>query len=231
MLMSSFACFSAYIISLATFLIGAPQSNPTPVVPFPDLSDPKAVAYSLAIALAKGDVEAARIAYGGNDKAFVDYLNALGETKANVDRLLRAIAHRFGEEVASAFNPSFDSELKTSAGENAGKKLLISTLIAFAEVKEEGDHAILKVIRDVEIGVTKTASGWKVTSWPGMSPMAFATLKIGDKWSRELTDDLEKGKYKTAHELTIAAHKTSERISNEMFKTFAPDEEKKRDKR
>src|SRR5205807_7602451 len=163
------------LFTLASILPAGPAGQSPAPTAFPDLSDPKAAAFSLAVALARSDVKAAREAYAGEEKLFLEHLDALARTKAKADKLQRAITDRFGQSGWIGLGQGFETELKVRVG-NIQAPLWVA--IAVAKVKQEGDQATLAVSGDLELRLKKTKAGWKVSSFPGPSPLGFLTLKL-----------------------------------------------------
>jgi hypothetical protein len=208
--------FTASVALVGILAAGQPTGPKPEPPPFPDLSDPKAAAFSLVVALAQGDVTAARAAYVGNEELFLKYLDALGKTKGKADRVERAITGRFGKTAWTAFGRPFDAELQVRGEKDA--KVPMSVAIAVAEVKQQGDEATLALAEGVELRLRKTKKGWRVTQFPGPSPFGFLTLEMADRFLDELATEVEQGKHRKVHEVVAAAQRIRARQAEELFK-------------
>lgn len=219
------------VLAWASLLATGQPATPPPVPPpYPDLSDPKAAAFSLAAALANGDVKVAREIYVGKEKPFLEYLDALAKMKAKFDRLQRAIITRFGESGWKAYGGRpFGADLEMRVGEKGDTKASMGVVIAVAEVKQQGNEATLKLSQDLAIRLQKTDAGWKVTNWPGISPLGSLNLELTERFLDELTGEIEKGKYQKVYEVAAAAQRIREKQTAELFKEL--DKGKKDDKK
>ncbi|MBO0699802.1 MAG: hypothetical protein J2P46_15500 [Zavarzinella sp.] len=205
--------------ALALALAGAIGSSPPPAPPpYPDLSEPKAAAFSLAVALARGDVKVAHEVYAGDDKEFLKYLDALAETRANVDRLNRAVQTRFGEFGAKAISGGTDFEGQMRVGDKGDAKARVTAVLALAEVKQEGDQAMLKLTKDFEVRLKKTDAGWKVMAWPPPNPLAYVIFQPFDATCKELAHEVEQGKYVKVYDVVAAFQRILGKHTAEMFK-------------
>jgi len=215
---------------MAGIMTGGQLVDPKPEPePFPDLSDPKAAAFSLAVALAQADVTAARAVYAGDQELFLKYLEALSKTKANADRLQRVITDRFGKTAWTAIGSPMDAEMQVQ-GEN-NSKVAMSAAIAVAEVKQQGDEATILLSKGLELRLKKTKDGWRVTQFPGPSPWGFVTIAMTDKFLDELTKEIEQVKPKKMYELVALAQRVQSKVAGELSKAFSPEEPGKKGER
>jgi hypothetical protein len=192
--------------------------------PYPDLSDPRSAAYSLAVALSKGDAKTARLVYTGTNKAFLDFIDATATLAAAADRYNRAVTARYGPEYASSLvYPAGDLELKVN-------KERLTTLVAVGEVEQKGDDATLTFALLCVVRLKKGEAGWKVIGWPAdLSPAEFSPFfrKLAALTIRQ-AEDVEKGKHPKPHD-ALRAFRIAVAVTEaaEKQKKDAQKEEKK----
>ncbi len=195
--------YTALLLSASLVAPEQPPARPPAPPPFPDLSDPKAAAFSLATALTEGDAKAARAAYAGKQELFLEYLDAVGRTRAKADGLQRAINARYGAGLWGTIGYSLNVEHPIARDD--GTKTPLSIAVAVAEVKQRGDEATLKLNKDLTIRLRKSEAGWRVIDFPEPSPRAFLTFQMADQFLDRLTAEVESGKHKKPYELAAAA--------------------------
>jgi len=152
-------------LTLAAVLTTNPPTRP----PYPDTSDPRAAAFSLAVALAKGDAKTAKAVYDGSDKGFLDLIDASAKAKAAADRYNRAVADRYGPDYADMFaiRPG-NLDLKVN-------RQSLAVLLADGEVVQKGNEAAITVAGRFSVELRRDDGGWRVTEWPEtLSPAFFA---------------------------------------------------------
>ena len=167
-----------------------------------DLSEPKAAAYSMAVALAKGDMPTVRAIYVGDEKAFLSCLNAWGEAKDAGRRFDRVAKSRFGPKAAGLV------ELGEREIELGGKgRSPLSVLVAVGNERQAGDEAVIDVLEVSQIRLRKIDQQWKITSF-GLSTetmrMMLALCKHVAAASTRVTDEMEKGEYQKPHQVVEA---------------------------
>src|SRR5216110_1052759 len=134
-----------------SFILAGAGSNafagaPDAPTAYPDLSEPKAAAFSLGIALAKGDAKTARSIYIGKQKEFFSLLDALAKAAGSAKKFSRAATAKYGENAATLTVPT--AALEPKLGKS---KAPLTSLIAAADVKERGEEATLVLEGTLEI--------------------------------------------------------------------------------
>jgi len=218
----------AYAVCLTLSGVLAPPGAPPP---YPDLSDPKAAAFSLVTALEEGDTKTVRAIYAGDDKSFLEFLDAFDKANESANRVQKAITSRFGERWAKTVDPGLKSGWQVQVGDKPDSKLPLTIAVASAEVKQQGDTATLKPGKDVEVRLKKTDAGWKVTAWPGVHPLAQLNLSMSENFCNQLAAEVEQGKYKKMYEVVAAAARIQAEQTAKLFKALSPKKDQAKDKK
>ena len=160
-----------------------------PPTPYPDLSEPKAAAFSLAVGLVTGDVDTVNSIYIGKDKDFFVLRDAIVSGKKGATRLAKAAKARFGRN-AEVFILEGHGVITI----NVPKSLTL--MIANGKVQEMGERAVLNNGTFV-IELRKVDGKWRVIKFPSMPQMAVAIKTAGTVYQR-VTEDIESGKCRKA---------------------------------
>src|SRR5438105_2977657 len=123
----------ASLVLISSMMFGSGLQK-TPKSEYPDLSEPKAAAFSFCVAYVIGVVNVAKEIYAGKDAGVLDQLDAIGSLSAKRQRLANAATKRFGKNAESLILLATDTEPKFSlrAGEN---KAPLSAYAAAAKVE------------------------------------------------------------------------------------------------
>src|SRR5438045_516351 len=84
----------------ATLAVPAARAADQKPTPWPDLSEPKAAAFSLGVALVTGDEKAIQEIYVGKSKDFFELRDAFVAARKSMARLQKAATARFGRNAA-----------------------------------------------------------------------------------------------------------------------------------
>jgi hypothetical protein len=158
-----------------------------------DLSTPKGAAKTFATALENGDADAAKKACTGGDPKMIDSLaNAAG----NMKKMREAAISKFGDEGKTAFN-----------GPDGDDMGMMTTKVDDAVEKIDGDKAMLTLKDGKPLALKKVDGDWKVdvSEMSGLgSSMGAAMFDSMGKAAKEVTDDVNTGKYKSAADAKTA---------------------------
>jgi len=152
-----------------------------------DFSTPKGAARAFATALENGDAETAKKACTGGDPKVIESLaNGIG----NLKKMRDAGISKFGDEGKTIFSGSGDDFDMTKKLDDAVEKI-------------DGDKATITAKDGKPMNLKKVDGDWKVDA----SEIAGAGGTVGagmfdsmGKAAKEMTDEINAGKYKTAAE-------------------------------
>jgi hypothetical protein len=174
---------------------GACDGGPDKPIPYPDLSEPKAAAFSLGIALAEGDAKTVRFIYVGDQQEFSELVDAVAKTIISAKKFSKAADTTFGKNAATLVAMVSSSEIKIGNSP-------ITALIAAAKVKQNGDEATLTLADSIEIRLTRKKNGeWKVIEWPALPPEIIIFANVHGSVCEKLAGDIDRGVFKKAHEV------------------------------
>jgi hypothetical protein len=180
-------------LALAAATAAACAGAPEAPTPYPDLSDPKAAAFSLGVALVKGDTKTAGAIYAGDEKHFAVCRDALAKVAAGASKLSRAVTGKYGENAATLVVGPAQIEPKF-AFKAGGPQYPLTSLIAAAESKVSGDEATLDLGGGTEIRLKKDGNVWKVVAWPPLPRDLLLFADVVGEGYEEVAGDIERGK-------------------------------------
>jgi hypothetical protein len=167
--------------------------------PWPDLSEPRAAAFSLGVAVARGDEKAAREIYAGKDKKFFALLDALAALRKSSERFNRVATARFGTNAATLTGGGFEPKLGGVG---------LTTIVAVTRAERHGRRATvtpkLDAFKTVKIKLKKVGGKWKVTDFPLVHPLLAPLAEKAAAVYKEVADEIERGKYAKAYEVCEA---------------------------
>jgi len=159
-----------------------------------DFSSPKGAARTYAAAMANGDAEMAKKACTGGDPKLIE---SMAVAAGNFKKLQDAAISKFGDEGKTVFGG-------TANGFDVDKNL------DDAVEKIDGDNATVTLKSGKPLNLKKVDGEWKVdaSEMGGVAgSMGVAMADSMGKTAKELADEINDGKYKTAAEAKDAFSK------------------------
>jgi hypothetical protein len=196
--------------------------TPAPAA-YPDLSEPKAAAFSLGVALATGDAKTAHSIYIGDQKEFSRIVDAFAKAAASAEKFSRIVTAKYGKNAATLVVASagLEPKLQIAASDS---NVPLTALISAAEVKLRGEEATLVLGPSFEMRLKKENQEWKVVTWPPLPPLLVVFADAAGSAYEELAGEIERGKYQKAHEVSQALG----RALQQRLSKFLKDGEQKR---
>ena len=185
-----------FILAVTALVLPLPAWTAEPTADtYPDLSDPKAAAFSLAVAVVTGDEEVAKKIFCGDDKEFKELLETMVALKKSREKLSKtAIAH-FGKNAVTMAN--LDSDVRVKNGR-------LSEIVAVSKLNLNGNFATLtpdeKDYESLTVRLKKVDNEWRVVEFPHL-PMIRYYASLSAEVSEEVAMEIEGGKYQKAYEV------------------------------
>jgi len=185
-----------FMLGLIAIAIPVPACAAEPTAStYPDLSDPKAAAFSLALAVVTGDEDAAKQIYVGEDKEFKELLETMVALKKSREKLSKTAVAHFGKNAVTMAN--LDSDVRIKNGR-------LSEIVAVSKLTLNGNFATLtpeeKDYESVTVRLKKVNNEWRVIEFPHL-PLIRYYASLSAEVSDEVAAEIEEGKYQKAYEV------------------------------
>jgi hypothetical protein len=177
-----------------TFAVPLCAAEPTGDT-YPDLSDPKAAAFSLALAVVTGDEPVAKQIYIGDDQEFKELLERMVALKKSREKLSKTAVAHFGKNAVTMANLDSDVRIKDAR---------LSEIVSISKVTLNGNFATLtpteKDYESLSVRLKKVDNEWRVTDFPHL-PLIRYYASLSAEVSDEVAAEIEQGKYQKAYEV------------------------------